>query len=317
MWMTLTGMPTVHEVAPGVGYLRTLMVNVFFLHDPRQPEGPWVLVDAGLRGYASTIRAAAERRFGRRAPAAIVLTHGHFDHVGSLGALQRSWRAPIYAHPAEMPHLSGQLSYPPPDPTVGGGLMAWSAPFYPRGPYDFGPSLRALPADGLLHELTGWQWHHTPGHTDGHVSLFRPADRLLVAGDALVTTRQESILAVMTQRRELRPPPAYYTTDWRAAHASVEKLAGLNPDILATGHGRPLRGELLRRDLAYLASHFAQEMPTRGRYVHQPATQEQPVAVLQQSRRRGSDLGALAATAAIAAGLWWMWRSHGHRARRA
>jgi glyoxylase-like metal-dependent hydrolase (beta-lactamase superfamily II) len=137
--------------------------------------------------------------------------------------------------------------------------------------------LRALPADGLLPGIGGWQWHHnhTPGHTDGHISLFRPADRLLIAGDALITTRQESALSVLTQRAELRPPPAYDTTDWDAAKASVEKLASLNPDILASAHGRPMRGEMLRRDLDALVTHF-----TRW-----------------------------TATIAIAAGLWWMWRA--------
>ena len=42
--------------------------------------------------------------------------------------------------------------------------------------------------------MPGWRWVHTPGHTAGHVSLFRDADRTLIAGDAFVTTKQESAL---------------------------------------------------------------------------------------------------------------------------
>jgi glyoxylase-like metal-dependent hydrolase (beta-lactamase superfamily II) len=308
MTTPLTRTSTVHEVAPGVGYLRTLIGNVVFLHDPRQPEGPWVLVDAGFPGFAPVVRAAAEKRFGHRPPAAIVITHGHFDHVGGLRSLQRAWGAPVLAHPREMPYLNGQRSYPPPDPTVGGGLFAWSAPLYPRGPIDVGPSLRELPPDGSIPGLAGWQWHHTPGHTDGHVSYFRPSDRLLIAGDALTTVRLESAFAVLTQRLELRRPPAYYTTDWPAARRSVEAIARLDPDILVSGHGRPMRGEPLHRQLDYLVTHFSEEMPRHGRYVYQPALDRQgrPAAMPPRSQRHGFRVGMWTATAAVAVGALWL-----------
>ena len=77
--------------------------------------------------------------------------------------------------------------------------------------------------------MPGWHWVFTPGHTPGHVSLFRAADRTLIAGDAFVTLRQESALAVLSRRQEVRRPPAYYTADWIAARHSVEKLAAYGP----------------------------------------------------------------------------------------
>ena len=60
-----------------------------------------------------------------------LLTHGHFDHVGALGELAGGWKAPVYAHLLEMPYLAGAASYPPPDPTVGGGLTALLSPLFP------------------------------------------------------------------------------------------------------------------------------------------------------------------------------------------
>ena len=120
--------------------------------------------------------------------------------------------------------------------------------------------------------MPGWRWVFTPGHTPGHVSLFRESDRTLIAGDAFVTTRQESLLAAVTQRREMHGPPMYYTTDWEAAGRSVEVLSALQPEIAATGHGVPLRGAAMRAALDELARRFGElAVPRRGRYVHRPA----------------------------------------------
>jgi glyoxylase-like metal-dependent hydrolase (beta-lactamase superfamily II) len=150
--------------------------------------------------------------------------------------------------------------------------MAALSRLYPRGPIDVSEWLNTLPADGAVPAMPGWRWIHTPGHTPGHVSLFHPGDRTLIAGDAFVTTKQESMLAALTQRPELHGPPMYYTTDWDAARESVRELSALEPEIAATGHGRPLRGPLMREALQTLARDFAMlAVPRRGRYVNAPA----------------------------------------------
>jgi glyoxylase-like metal-dependent hydrolase (beta-lactamase superfamily II) len=253
--------------------LRIGIVNVYFYGAPNAGDRRWVLIDAGLHGSDERIIHAAEALYGEGTrPAAIVLTHGHFDHVGALRDVALLWDVPIYAHELELPYLDGRSAYPPPDPTVGGGAMAALSRLYPRGPIDVSEWLRTLPADGAVPGMPGWRWIHTPGHTPGHMSLYHPADGTLVAGDAFVTTKQESMLAALTQRPELHGPPAYYTSDWEAARESVRRLSALEPDVAATGHGRPLRGQLMREGLHTLARDFdTLAVPRHGRYVNAPA----------------------------------------------
>jgi glyoxylase-like metal-dependent hydrolase (beta-lactamase superfamily II) len=259
------------EVTEDVAYLRTAIVNVVFFGEPGSRD--WVLIDAGIPGSASAIVSAAERRFGPGArPSAIILTHGHFDHVGAVETLARKWDVPVYAHEMELPYITGRSPYPPPDPSVGGGLMASVAWAYSRGPIDISDRARSLPGDGSVPGMPGWRWVLTPGHTPGHVALFRDEDRTLIAGDAFVTVKQESALAVMSQALEIHGPPAYYTPDWPAAWGSVRALDELKPERVITGHGVPFSGEGLREGLHDLAEHFDERaIPSQGRYVGHPA----------------------------------------------
>ena len=282
----------VQQITGDITYLRAQIVNLYFVGAPGAGRGGWVLVDAGLPWSAGRIVEAAEARFGRGGPAAIVLTHGHFDHVGALHDLVERWDAPVYAHPLELPYLTGRSSYPPPDGSVGGGLMARLAPLYPRGPINLRGRVRPLPADGSVPGLPEWRWRHTPGHSPGHVSLFRERDRVLLAGDAFVTTKQESALAVLAQREEVNGPPAYFTPDWGRSRESVAHLAALKPALAATGHGPPMRGERLSRELERLARNFDRlAVPAHGRYVRRPAVMNMRGVVAAPPPRR--------------APLWW------------
>lgn len=273
---TLEGASTrgsITNVAADLVRVPQSIVNLYFYGEAQAEDRSWVLIDAGVWPSRGTIIRAATERFGPGSrPSAIVLTHGHFDHVGALPDLAERWDVPVYAHELEMPYLDGRSPYPPPDPAVGGGAMSFLSRFFPRGPINLGSRLRPLPADGQVPGMPGWLWIHTPGHTPGHVSLFREADRMLIAGDAFVTQRQEAASAVLTQRQEVWRPPAYYTTDWPAARRSVETLARLGPRIAATGHGIPISGEKLRRELDVLLHEWdLVAVPGRGRYVHRPA----------------------------------------------
>lgn len=263
------------EVAPDLACERLAIVNVAYFGAPDATSRDWVLIDAGVAGVGATGRIidTAAARFGEGTPpAAIIMTHGHFDHIGALEELADHWEAPVYAHELELPFLNGSAAYPPPDPSVGGGMMAKLAGFYPRGPIDVGRRLQPLPADGSVPEMPGWQWIHTPGHTPGHVSLWREDDRALIAGDAFITTRQESAYAVATQKPEMHGPPMYYTQDWKAARASVEQLAALDPELVVTGHGPAMHGGGMREALRTLSRQFDRlAVPEEGYYVNAPA----------------------------------------------
>lgn len=262
-----------HEVTPDLAYQRLAIVNIAFYGMTGAGDRAWVLIDAGLPGTAGRIKKAAAQRFGPDSrPAAIIMTHGHFDHNGALVELAGLWDAPVYAHELERPYLDGSAAYPPPDPTVGGGLMPLLSPLYPRGPVDVGARLQTLPADGSVPHMPGWRWIHTPGHAPGHVSLWREADRALVVGDAFITTAQESVYAAATQRPELHGPPMYFTPDWGSAKTSVKRLAALEPEIAVTGHGRAMRGAEMRAALHALARDFDRiAVPDHGKYVLHPA----------------------------------------------
>jgi glyoxylase-like metal-dependent hydrolase (beta-lactamase superfamily II) len=253
------------EISPNVTWLGFKIVNVYLIGEK---GGPWVVVDTSAAGHFESIRAAAEEIYGPGAkPDAILLTHAHQDHYGSALALATYWNVPIYAPKLDLPYLTGK-ELPPADPTTD-GFFALVSRFLPNSGTDLGEFVRALPEDGTVPFLPDWRWLATPGHTPGHISLFRESDRTLIAGDAVVTVNPDHLSDLVTQKQELARPPAPVTYDWIAARRSVEELAKLRPRVIATGHGIPMIGESLAAEL----EEFAQDMttPRYGRYIAEPA----------------------------------------------
>lgn len=76
------------EIATDVCCYTNQIVNIVMVGT----EDSWVLVDTGMPGAAKKIIEAAEERFGIGArPQSIILTHGHFDHVGAAVELIKEW----------------------------------------------------------------------------------------------------------------------------------------------------------------------------------------------------------------------------------
>lgn len=254
------------EVRPGVYYYTNQIVNVVMLGIPG--EGEWVLIDAGMPKSGDKILKVANERFNGTPPAAIILTHGHFDHVGGIVRLLEEWNIYVYAHPLEFPFLTGQLSYPEPDSSVEGGLLAKISSIYPHEPIDIRERLKELPADGSIPYSPQWKWFHVPGHSPGQVALFNSAEKLLLSADAFVTVRQDSFYKVLIQEQEVNGPPRYLTTDWDAAWQSVRRLQALDPDTVIPGHGSAMSGSELKGGLQELVDNFDElAIPSHGKFV--------------------------------------------------
>ena len=259
--------PGVHRVATGRGLTQA---NVYLVR-----SGPgWVLIDTSWPHRGQAIKAAAESAFGAGArPEAIVLTHIHPDHSGSALELARLWDLPVYVHPDELVLAPGGYL-----PEYGNPLDRWViAPLLlrllPRRAVEASRERNSLegiarafdPAAGVP-GLPDWRAVPAPGHTPGHVAFLRPADRVLITGDAVLTVNVNSVPDLLTGRHRPAGPPYISTWNWPAAKRSVAVLASLHPDVLACGHGRPMTGPGTAASLtAFSDSLSEQRSPRRTR----------------------------------------------------
>ena len=91
--------------------------------------------------------------------------------------------------------------------------------------------------------LAGWECIATPGHTPGYVAYFRPRDRVLISGDALVTLQLNTVSGLLLGRQGLSGPPWYTSWNRHVAADSIRTLAELEPSAIVSGHGWPMVGD--------------------------------------------------------------------------
>lgn len=259
-------------------------------------SGPgWVLVDAGWPDAGQSIAAAAESVFGSGTkPAAIVLTHIHPDHSGSAPWLARRWGVSVYVHPAELPQADGKLLEQYANP-LDRWVLRPMLRVLPEGAMpttDMTGVVRPLDPGAGIPGLPDWTCVPTPGHTPGHIALFRRSDGVLLTGDAVLATDLNSLRGLLGRASKASGPPWITTWDRPTAEASVAALARLRPQVLASGHGRVIAGPSAAQQLDALAAVYgasadagAPQQPALE-YASVAATRKGGPEVLEVIRRR-------------------------------
>ena len=220
----------VREVADGgtlITGLPPYAINCFVI---AHPDGD-VLVDAMTRLEGPLILRALR---GRRLQAHVA-THAHPDHVGATHAVASKLGIPVWAHAADRAAIEDidQIGLRQPDALINKVFAKVML-----GPSH--PVAREL-VEG--DEVAGFTVLHTPGHSVGHIALWRERDGVLILGDVL--NNQHPILGFP---RGLRLPLDVFTPDPATNRASAKRLGELGAKTVLFGHGRPHEGAETFRD---------------------------------------------------------------------
>lgn len=206
--------------------------------------GGWMLVDGGLNTDAawSALEAGVEAAAGGwEAVSVHVVTHMHMDHVGLAARVRARSGASVWMGRLDAERMAHAAAHPDDEAAYRAALlrrcgapaeMLRTVEALRRGAEPLAPPVAVdgtLDGDGGdVPGAPGWRFHWTPGHTAGHVSLLRPADGVLVAGDA-VLPRITPTLGVNRQRAD---PVGDYM-------AALDRLEALAPTLVLPGHGGP------------------------------------------------------------------------------
>jgi glyoxylase-like metal-dependent hydrolase (beta-lactamase superfamily II) len=224
------------KVAPGIHRLGDRsIVNSYLVED----SGEVTIIDAGVPRFYRDIpgeltamgRTVADVR-------ALVLTHGHTDHIGFAERLRRDERVAVWVHEMDAALARGEVPNPSKGfgPTKLGPLTGFLWFTILRGGLRT-PKLKEVATfgDGATLDVPGSpRVILTPGHTPGSAALHVPSLAALFVGDAFAT------YAVTTGARG--PQVAPFTADAAEAVASLPRLEAVSADLLLPGHGDPWTG---------------------------------------------------------------------------
>jgi hydroxyacylglutathione hydrolase len=183
-------------------------VNAYVLGD--------VLVDAGTKGMGKKLPG----KLGGHVISAHTITHAHPDHVGGSKAVLDALGVPFWAPAGDAADCErGQA-------TQKDGPLR---PIMERGARSPRVSVARRLQEG--DDVAGFTVLDTPGHSPGHVSFWREADRVLVCGDVWFN------MDFRLMRPKLGPPFKAVTIDVDQNRASQQRLIELRPAVACFGHG--------------------------------------------------------------------------------
>ncbi|MET7280433.1 MBL fold metallo-hydrolase [Kribbella sp. NPDC005582] len=204
------------QLAVGVGQLLGRpphFMNAYLVDD--------VLVDAGTPAAAGRIL----RQLRGRDVTAHVVTHAHPDHFGSSHAVCTELGIPLWAGANDAEAIETATPVP---------AEGWLPGMLARGkmPPPHPVSRRLVEGD----QVGSFTVLDVPGHSPGHIALWRESDRTLLCGD------------VFFRLPKVSAPWNFLTFDVPRNHQAMRRLAALRPELVLFGHGKPLRDpDLLTR----------------------------------------------------------------------
>jgi len=179
------------------------------------------IVDTGMSFMGERLLREAEKLGNVKA---ILLTHGHSDHVGGVQNILRQRNIPVYAHTLDLDYMEGKAPFPrrkKPGKLVPPNVVC------------------PLPVneDGQLETFDDLVPYHTPGHSPGHVVYYHVKDKVLLSGDLFTS-----------KNGQLQKPMKMFTAYMDQAIASSRIVSELKPALVSIAHSNDVKDAHLQID---------------------------------------------------------------------
>ncbi|WP_232699847.1 MBL fold metallo-hydrolase [Brevibacillus daliensis] len=200
-------------------------------------EEAWLALNQGLQVIGKKLEDVDQ----------IILTHHHVDHIGQLERVKQVTQTAVYAHPLAAPYVELNESF-----------MQFHDQFFTRLYRECGMQEELLDVvkryrgmmnkfqqkssvdywlehEQVLPHLPDWQVIYTPGHSQSHLSLYRLADQVMIAGDHLIA--HVSSNAFIEPPRDQSSTRPLTLVQYRT---SLEMVAAMDVKMVFSGHGEPI-----------------------------------------------------------------------------